>query len=346
MDNGDESDTTAESSAQMARRSSGVAPSPPEKEEERDRPATSEAAGGVEETASGGDTGNDASCASVGADRGQEEHCEDVAAAGNWVDRGPPKWLDAVRDQMQSASPFARKEALGSLLAHALPQADGGRDGLWRACVHKAVLRAAASLLTDSVLHVREEAQSTLVKISACFPAMQSACVKYAGQHLTMAAPVRIRLFLLHAIKLFVVHSLPHNHTGRPPVPAAEQRIEQGAYPSAAPDLYFEGTRLAAISALEGYVQAEELSLRHKTYLGTGSAPMLIESSDAEDGSPLALWEVDTLLQPSGVNPYLLPPTHYPLLTTPPHPSAGWAEIVGAERLPGTLRVATRTPKP
>ena len=104
---------------------------------------------------------------------------------------GPPEWLDEARLQMRDSNPHRRREALSFVLKR-VRSAGAEVDGSCGApVVHKAVLRAVASLLLDGVLTVREEARGTLDKLSTCYPHMRSLCIKYAGQQLTTAAPAR-----------------------------------------------------------------------------------------------------------------------------------------------------------
>lgn len=183
---------------------------------------------------------------------------------------GRPEWLEELRVQMKDVSPFARREALEALCAQVVSRsASVGASRQTSAGVHKAVLRAVATLLADGVSHVREAAQQTLVQIQQVHPGVCSQCVKYAGQHLDTVAPVRVRLFLIRAIKSFVVEAGTADDAGRA--------------------IAVEGARLAGIGALQAHANAEELASRCRVYQHVEHG-LLVERVDPVDGSALEVW--------------------------------------------------------
>ena len=117
---------------------------------------------------------------------GGDGDSDDGAPPVRLTDKGPPGWLDGVRAQMQDSSSFQRRDALASILSHAMPPA-AGASGSGAQCVHKAVFRAASSLLADPGLQVREAAQGTLTRLAAACPQGRAWCVKYAGLLLSTA---------------------------------------------------------------------------------------------------------------------------------------------------------------
>ena len=183
---------------------------------------------------------------------------------------GRPEWLEELRVQMKDVSPFARREALEALCAQVVSRsASVGASRPTSAGVHKAVLRAVATLLADGVSHVREAAQQTLVQIQQVHPGVCSQCVKYAGQHLDTVAPVRVRLFLIRAIKSFVVEAGTADDAGRA--------------------IAVEGARLAGIGALQAHANAEELASRCRVYQHVEHG-VLVERVNPVDGSALEVW--------------------------------------------------------
>ena len=206
-------------------------------------------------------------------------------------DRGPPGWLDGVRAQMQDSSSFRRRDALASIVAHAMPSATGaGGSGVQS--VHKAVFRAASSLLSDPGLQVREAAQETLAQMAAACPQGRAWCVKYAGLLLSTAEPVRVRLFLIQTLKLFVSDALAlvHDRSG-----SGEPRADSAVGEDADAQRYgwFEGARAAAIDVLKTYVEAEKTASYHKVFQHAEHG-MLVEKTDAADGQPCELFEAAT----------------------------------------------------
>ena len=214
--------------------------------------------------------------------------------------QGPPGWLNEVRAQMRDSSAFRRRDALASLAAHAVPPAAGpggssgdddgsGDGGGGTRGVHKAVLRAAAALLTDQALQVREAAQETLARLAAAAPQGRALCAKYAGLRLSTAEPVRVRLFLIQTLQLFVADAL-----------ALAQGVSGGRDSAGGDDAgaqhyaWFEGARVAAVNALEAYVEAEQTALRHSKVFQHAEHGMLVETTDSEDGQPSKLLEAAT----------------------------------------------------
>lgn len=202
-------------------------------------------------------------------------------------DQGPPGWLDGVRAQMQKSSSFQRRDALASIVAHAMPPATGA-GGNGAQSVHKAVFRAASSLLVDPGLQVREEAKKTLARLAAACPQGRVWCIKYAGLLLSTAEPVRVRLFLIQTLKLFVSDALVHCGSG-------ELRADSAVGEDARVQRYFwfESARAAAIEALKTYIEAEQAA-SHCNMFQHAEHGVLIEKTDAADGEPCEVLEAAT----------------------------------------------------
>jgi hypothetical protein len=215
---------------------------------------------------------------------------DDSAPPVRLHDQGPPGWLDGVRAQMQDSSSFQRRDALASIEAHAMPPARAGGSGAQS--VHKAVFRAASSLLADPGLQVREAAQETLARLAAASPQGRAWCVKYAGLLLSTTEPVRVRLFLIQTLKLFVSDALAlvHARSG-----SGEPRADSTVGEDAGAQRYgwFEGARAAAIEALKRYVEAEQTASHHKVFQHAEHG-VLVEKTDTADGQPCELFEAAT----------------------------------------------------
>lgn len=204
---------------------------------------------------------------------------------------GPPEWLDEARSQMRDSNPYRRREALSLVLKRVLSETARDDDGGNASIVHKAVLRAVSSLLLDGAFMVREEARGTLDKLATCYPHVRSLCVKYAGQQLTTAAPARLRLFVIDTIKNFILDALALHHErirashgcGRSP----EARAQAGAPgPPSDESLWSEGARLAGLESLRAYIEEEQFAARDRIFQHHEHG-MLVETVDANDGSPL-----------------------------------------------------------
>ena len=202
-------------------------------------------------------------------------------------DQGPPGWLDGVRAQMQDSSSFQRRDALASIVALAMPPAGSGAKS-----VHKAVFRAASSLLVDPGLQVREAAQEALARLAAACPQGRAWCVKYVGLLLSTTEPVRVRLFLIQTLKLFVSDALAlvHDRSG-----SGEPRADSAVGEDAGAQRYgwFEGARAAAIEVLKRYVEAEQTASNHKVFQHEEHG-VLVEKTDAADGQPCEMFEAAT----------------------------------------------------
>ena len=194
---------------------------------------------------------------------------------------GPLAWFDTLRVELKNNSAFRRKRALKDVCDRVLSNdAVGGARGKG---VQKAVLRSVSVLLTDAVLPVREAAQDTLVQMAYAHPQMRATCVKYAGQRLSTVEPMRVRLFLVRAIKSFALQALAVLHSNRD---GGQGEDDAGRYVEGEDELWFEGARLAAIDTLQTYIGAEQVASQHTTYQhklhGT-----LIEHTHSIDASPL-----------------------------------------------------------
>ena len=194
------------------------------------------------------------------------------------TERGPADWFGQIRAQMMDSNSHKRIEALLAVPDRVFSDADGGR-GSHGEVVHKSILRSICGKLTDEVLHVREAAKETLALLCASFPVRRSLCVKYAGHHLSVGLPVRVRLFLLGTIKdivqdaLALVHHISGHGAG-----ISERGIEKG--------LWFQGAQLAAIDALQIYAESEQVCSQNTIYLHEEHGA-LIEVCNLQDASPL-----------------------------------------------------------
>ena len=103
---------------------------------------------------------------------------------------------------------------------------------------------------------------------------------------------MRVRLFLIETLKLFVSDALAlvHDRSGNGE-PCADSAVGEDA--GAQRYGWFEGARAAAIEALKRYVEAEQTASHHKVFQHAEHG-VLVEKTDAADGQPFELYEAAT----------------------------------------------------